>query len=228
MEVWRYSNRSRSHRRKWQSLDLNPGPRLLACAPWHPTLQFPLDHWTRSHPIFRAGLGAQRASNHRQPGAPPPSWPSTVVSMLNLSWAEHTMVRQGRGEFTMDGGCREDLLLEMGLYLQSLEMFEGMFAWPGAWHLVCLYVGRGGRNAKAPGMQRRTVPPECQEHHWDLGLLRESLNSRYWVGGSSLLKRGQKILMTVDCAHHPIPDLGFGSKIHLHLQGSCKNLHKPK
>lgn len=38
------------------------------------------------------------------------------------------MVRQGQGEFTMDGRCREDLLLEMGLYLQSLEMFEGMFA----------------------------------------------------------------------------------------------------
>lgn len=55
--------------------------------------------------------------------------------MLNLSWAEHTMVRQGQGEFTVDEGCREDLLLEMGLYLQSLEMFEGMFAWPGAWHL---------------------------------------------------------------------------------------------
>ena len=67
---------------------------------------------------------------------------------------------------------------------------------------------------------------ECQEHCWDPGPLGEPLNSSYRVGSTSLLKRGQKILMTVDCAHHTIPDLAFGLKIHLHLQRFCKTLDK--
>ena len=67
---------------------------------------------------------------------------------------------------------------------------------------------------------------ECRECYWDLGPLGESLNSRYWVGSTSFLKRGQKVLMTVDGAHHTIPDLAFGLKIHLHLQRFCKTLDK--
>lgn len=52
-----------------------------------------------------------------------------------------------------------------------------------------------------------------------------SLNSRYWVGGISLLKRGQKISMVVDCANRA----WFRIQVEdpFCLQESCKTLDKP-
>ena len=149
--------------------------------------------------------------------------------MLSLSWTGCTTVWQHQEEFTMNGGCWENFLLEMGLMFHYSRESENV------WRHFCLTQcltfsmcmwGGGAGMLEFLQCWDELFHWECQEHCWDLGPLGESLNSRYWVGSTSLLKRGQKILMTVDCAHHMIPDLAFGLKIHLHIQRFCKTLDK--